>query len=97
LITRVVVNEFMSNPEKMTDVFIITKKFKTPSEFSQHIERRAVHTKSPYMDILLEYCSKNDIEIESVNKLLSSSLKDKLEAEAQDLNLLKVKANKLPF
>jgi hypothetical protein len=49
------------------------------------------------MDILLEYCSKNDIEIESVNKLLSSSLKDKLEAEAQDLNLLKVKANKLPL
>jgi len=92
-----VVNEFMANPEKLTDVFVITKKFNTPSEFSQHIERRAVHTNSTCMDILLEYCVKNDIEIESVNKLLSSSLKDKLEAEAQDLNLLKVKANKLPF
>jgi hypothetical protein len=87
----------MANTEKLTDVFVITKKFNTPSEFSQHIERRAVHTNSTCMDILLEYCVKNDIEIESVNKLLSSSLKDKLEAEAQDLNLLKVKANKLPF
>lgn len=87
----------MANTEKLTDVFVITKKFNTPTEFSQHIERRAVHTKSTCMDILLEYCVKNDIEIESVNKLLSSSLKDKLEAEAQDLNLLKVKANKLPF
>jgi len=87
----------MANPEKLTDVFVITKKFNTPSEFSQHIERRAVHTNSTCMDTLLEYCVKNDIEIESVNKLLSSSLKDKLEAEAQDLNLLKVKANKLPF
>ena len=87
----------MANPEKLTDVYVITKKFNTPSEFSQHIERRAVHTKSTCMDILLEYCVTNDIEIESVNKLLSTSLKDKLEAEAQDLNLLKVKANKLPF
>ena len=87
----------MANPEKLTDVYVITKKFNTPSEFSQHIERRAVHTKSTCMDILIEYCVKNDIEIESVNKLLSTSLKDKLEAEAQDLNLLKVKSNKLPF
>jgi len=87
----------MANPEKLTDVYVITKKFNTPSEFSQHIERRAVHTKSTCMDILLDYCVTNDIEIESVNKLLSTSLKDKLQAEAQDLNLLKVKANKLPF
>jgi len=92
-----VVNEFMANPEKLTDVYVITKKFNTPSEFSQHIERRAVHTKSTCMDILLDYCLTNDIEIESVNKLLSTSLKDKIQAEAQDLNLLKVKANKLPF
>lgn len=87
----------MANPEKMTDVFIITKKFKTPADFSQHIERHAVHTNSSCMDILVDYCIKNDIEIESVNKLLSSSLKEKLQAEAQELNLLKVKSNKLPF
>lgn len=87
----------MANTEKLTDVFIITKKFNTPSEFSQHIERRAFHTKSTCMDILIDYCISNDIEIESVNKLLSTSLKDKIEAEAQDLNMLKVKSNKLPF
>ena len=92
-----VVNEFMANTDKLSDVFIITKKFNTPAEFSQHIERRAVHTKSTCMDILIEYCTTNEIEIESVSKLLSSSLKDKLEVEAQDLNLLKVKSNKLPF
>jgi hypothetical protein len=96
-LTLRIVNEFMANTEKLTDVFIITRKFNTPAEFSQHIERRAVHTKSTCMDILLEYCSSNDIEIVSVNKLLSSSLKEKIEVEAQDLNLLKVKANKLPF
>lgn len=92
-----VVNEFMASTEKLTDVFVITKKFNTPAEFSQHIERRAYHTNSTCMDILVDYCLSNDIEIESVNKLLSTSLKDKLEAEAQELNLLKVKSNKLPF
>lgn len=94
---RVVVNEFMANPEKLTDVFIITKKFNTASEFSQHIERKAIHTKSSCIDVLIEYCTKNDVEIESANKLISTSLKEKIQAEAQELNLLKVKSNKLPF
>lgn len=94
---RVVVNEFMANPEKLTDVFIITKKFNTATEFSQHIERKAIHTKSSCIDVLIEYCTKNDVEIESANKLISTSLKEKIQAEAQELNLLKVKSNKLPF
>ena len=87
----------MANTEKITDVYLITKKYNTSAEFSQHIERRAVHTKSTCMDILIEYCMNNDIEIESVKKLLSSSLIEKISAEAQDLNLLKVKSNKLPL
>lgn len=87
----------MANPEKLTDVFIITKKFNTASEFSQHIERKAIHTKSSCIDVLIEYCTKNDVEIESANKLISTSLKEKIQAEAQELNLLKVKSNKLPF
>jgi len=97
LTIRVVVNEFMANPEKLTDVFIITKKFNTAAEFSQHIERKAIHTKSSCIDVLIEYCTKNDVEIESANKLISTSLKEKIQAEAQELNLLKVKSNKLPF
>lgn len=91
------VDDFMSDNPKTTDVFLITKKWKTSSQFSQFIEKKAAIDKSTCIDVLLDYCLKNEIEIESVNKLLSSSLKEKLEAEAQDLNLLKVKSNKLPF
>jgi len=97
VITDVITNEFMVEKQKPTDVFLITKKFKTSSQFSQFIEKEAVVSKSSCIDILIDYCVKNDIEIESVNKLLSSSLKQKLEVEAQDLNLLKIKSNKLPF
>jgi hypothetical protein len=89
----------MANPEKVTDVFLITKRFKNSTDFSQHIERTAVHTRTSCMDVLLDYCVKNEIEIEGINKFLSSSLKEKLQVEAQELNLLKIKANtnKLPF
>ena len=87
----------MANPEKLTDVFVITKKFNTPSEFSQHIEQTAYRSGQPCMDVLLDFCMKHEIEADSVNKIINNSLKSKLEAEAQDLNLLKVKSNKLPF
>ena len=71
----------------------------TPTKFSMEIERLVKTSNGliTYVEAVVTYCQENDIEIESVNKLLSSSLKQKLEVEAQDLNLLKVKSNKLPF
>ena len=94
---EVLESNFMSNPEKITDTFLITKEFRTPAEFSYHIEHCAIKNNSSCMDVLIDYCIKNEIEAESINKLINNSLKSKLEAEAQDLNLLKVKGNKLPF
>ena len=88
----------MPKQDKITDVFLITKKFNSSIEFSQFIERRSIHTKTSCMDILIEYCLENEIELESVNKLLTVSLKEKIQTEAQDLNLLKDKGgSKLPF
>ena len=87
----------MAEAQRPTDTFLITKEFRTPAEFSQHIEKTSVRTGQSCMDVLLDYCLKKEIEADSVNKIINSSLKSKLEAEAQDLNLLKVKGNKLPF
>ena len=39
------------------------------------------------MDAVLEYCKKKEIEPESVTRLISKSLKDKI-ANARDLNYL---------
>jgi len=94
---EVISNQFMAEKQKPTDTFLITKQFRTPAEFSQHIEQIAVRTESSCMDVLIDYCIKSEIESESVNKIINNSLRAKLEAEAQDLNLLKVKGNKLPF
>ena len=94
---EVISNEFMAEKQKPTDTFLITKTFRTPAEFSLHVEQTAFRTGQPCMDVLLDFCMKHEIEAESVNKIINNSLRSKLEAEAQDLNLLKVKGSKLPF
>ena len=43
---------------------------------------------SSYVDAVFAFCDENDIEIDIVPKLLNKSLKDKLELEAMELNLL---------
>tara|TARA_A100001515_G_C4498643_1_gene185885 strand:+ start:431 stop:634 length:204 start_codon:yes stop_codon:yes gene_type:complete len=48
-----------------------------------------------YIDAVVWYCDENDIEIETVNKFISKTLKEKTESEARDLNYLP-KVGKLP-
>ncbi len=95
---ELIINEIMTNPNKITDVFLITKEFYTPTEFSQHIEKTANMSCNSCWDILIDYCSSNNIEPESMSKLINASLKAKIESEVLDLNLIKgKKPNKLPF
>lgn len=96
---RVIVdNTIEMTKEKVTDIFLVTKEFHTSTEFSQFIEKMAFNTSSPCMDIVCDYCIKKEIEIESVSKFLTTSLKAKIKEEALDLNLLKEKRkSKLPL
>ena len=50
-----------------------------------------------YMDAIIMYADDIDGEIEMVAKLLNRSIKDKLEAEANDLNMMKKQVSKLPL
>jgi hypothetical protein len=50
-----------------------------------------------YMDAIIMYADDIDGEIEMVAKLLNRSIKDKLEAEANDLNMMKKQVTKLPL
>lgn len=51
-----------------------------------------------YMDAVLHYCEKNDVEIESVAKYIKKNvvLKAKLQEEAEELNYLQ-KISRLPI
>lgn len=75
--------------KKPTDTAIITKQqFTTPSEFSQHIEKRSAETGVSHMECLIDFCARNDIDVEVVSKMVSKSLKAKIRLEAEDRNLL---------
>ena len=66
----------------------IEEQFLTKSKFTKLIEKTVADLKIPYMDAILKVCETNDIEIEDIRKFISPVIKDKLEAEAMDLNFL---------
>ena len=80
----------------LTDSLIITKKFRSPNEFSLYIEDRVIRESIGYMDAIIQYCSEVDIDVESISKLINQSLKDKVQIEAEDGNYFK-KRGKLPL
>ena len=50
-----------------------------------------------YMDAIIWYCEQNQIEVESVGRLISKALKEKIQVEASKANLIKVEqTGKLP-
>jgi hypothetical protein len=64
-------------------------KFMTTAKFSQEVEKVAFENEMNYIDAIVFYCEKNEIEIESVPKLISKPLKEKLKYDAQKLNFMK--------
>jgi hypothetical protein len=60
----------------------------TSKTFSMEIERLAIDKKISHMDAVLDYCRRQDIEPDTVSRLISKSLKEKIEANARDLNFL---------
>ncbi len=62
----------------------------TTAKFSQEVEKVACENNDMnYIDAIVFYCEKNEIEIESVPKLISKPLKEKLKYDAQKLNFMK--------
>ena len=77
--------------EKMPKENLLEDKFLTPTKFSAEIER-LVHKSSgliTYIEAVVTYCQENEIEIETVPKLMSKPLKERLKHEAQRLNYMK--------
>ena len=84
------------NEENLTDSLIITKRFRSPNEFSLYIEEKVAEEAIGYMDAVIQYCNEIDIDVESVAKLINQSLKDKIQIEAEDQNYMKSRG-KLPL
>jgi len=66
----------------------------TQSSFALIIENMVKDLGIPYLDAVILYCEQNNLEVESAARLLTSKknkIRQSLEAEASDLNLLKEK------
>jgi len=74
-------------------------KFFCPSRFAQEIESLVLtNEKMSYIDAIIYFCEQNGIDIESVPKLISKPLKEKIKYEAMELNFLKKSSRaKLPL
>tara|TARA_B100001778_G_scaffold61167_2_gene47625 strand:- start:1170 stop:1409 length:240 start_codon:yes stop_codon:yes gene_type:complete len=72
---------------------------KTPSQFAMEIEKIVQEKSIEYLDAVMYYVDKNNVEIETAASLIKSSqiLKGKIAAEAEDLKLLKTKSARLPL
>ena len=76
----------------------IESKFLTPQKFSMEIEKIVVEEGFNYIDAIVYYCQENNIEVESVSKLISKPLKERLKWDATRLNFMKATSKaKLPI
>ena len=68
---------------------VLEEKFITPIHFSYEVEKIVLREKVNYIDGILLYCERENIEVESIPKLLTRPLKEKLKIDANRLNFMK--------
>jgi len=69
---------------------ILESKFLCPIKFAKEIETLVkINVEMNYIDAIVYFCEKNSIDLESVPKLISKPLKEKIKYEATELNFLK--------
>ena len=67
----------------------IENKFLTPSKFALEIEKIVIEEGFNYIDAIVHFCEINNLEVESVTKLISKPLKEKLKNDAINLNFMR--------
>ena len=87
------------NPDKETINSLLETKFYCSRRFTEQIELIAHENKGmKYIDAIVYFCEQNNLDVESIPKLISKPLKEKLKCEAMELNLLKRTSHaKLPL
>jgi len=79
--------EYMEPNKELEQV--IENKFLTPSKVALEIEKIVIEENFNYIDAICHYCELNSLEVESVTKLISKPLKEKLKYDAISLKFMK--------
>jgi hypothetical protein len=67
------------------------------AKFSKTIETLVSGTNYNYIEAVIEHCRETGLEVEVAATLCNSNLKSKLENDAMDNNMFKVKSSRLPL
>ena len=70
-------------------------KILSPQDFTITIEHIKKSKKMTYMDAIHYYCEQNNIEPETIGKLVQGSLKQKVREEAENLHFMP-KSTRIP-
>ena len=69
---------------------------KKVKDLTEEIEKlKAVSPRLSYIECTVEICEQFDVDYDSLKKVLSKNIKEKIELEAMELNLLTYKNNTL--
>ena len=69
----------------------------TPNKFDLLIEDIVKTKRISYIDAVVLYCEKHNIDPSTTKSMINKNLKEKIAYEAQGLNMLKEKTAKLPI
>ena len=77
---------------------VLETKFLTPQKFALEIEKIVSEEQLNYIDAIIQYCESNSLEVDSITKLMSKPLKERLKWDAIRLNFMKKTSRaKLPL
>ena len=78
---------------------VMASKFFCSTRFAEEIETLVLNNADMnYIDAIVHFCDQNKIDVESVPKLISKPLKEKIKCDAQELNFMKKTSRaKLPL
>ena len=69
---------------------VLESKFFCPARFAEEIEKLVLANKEMnYIDAIVHFCEQNSLDLESVPKLISKPLKEKIKCDALELNFMK--------
>jgi len=65
--------------------------------FSLQIEQLVANTDYTYLEAITWHCKETELELEIAASLITPNLKSKIQEQAERMNMLKVKGNRLPI
>jgi hypothetical protein len=73
------------------------KEHLTPKDFAEEIENLVRRRQLNYIEAVLDYCERNDLAPEAIPSMLTTALKEKLQANAIELHFLPKSTKALKF